>query len=671
MKAKDVKAGRVYEARVGGNLVPVRLDKVREVTKYRGHGVTDGSAFDVTNLKTGRKTTFRSAAKLRRELTQAQVDVLLGKAPAAKPTNKFTGDASEAKAIVDRIISSRPESATTTAPSSPSSPPHVIVEAMAGTGKTTTLVAGLQVLMGNPPTDAKGRVIVPSPQQYLVWEALKLSEGRVRTVCFAAFNRSIKLELDLRVPRGCEAKTVNGLGYGAVRKRWRLMDGDAGVNKFRTRDLTAELMGRPGESKELRRELPVVMGAVETLVNLCKYNLLWGSPEELDHLCDHYRVETSSEGTGESYRNYIYDLVPRVLQRAKEVDRDRCVDFADQVWLPVVMKLNVFRFDLLLVDEAQDLNRCQQELVKMASRRLVLCGDPRQAIYGFAGADARSIANMEKELAATPAGVVKLPLTVTRRCGKAVVAEANKIVTGFEAHESNPDGTVTTALYPTDADESRGTAAVPWEKSYGPTVEEGDMVLCRVNAPLVGQCFRFIRNGKTANIQGRDVGTGLVGTVKQLAGVKGNVGGDDDKDDPQAVAELEAVPVTDLIQRLEEYKDREVAKEQAKKNPSDARLIAVQDKYECLLCFTAEAKTAMDVVRKILAIFTDDRRQRCIRLSSIHKAKGLEADRVFLLQPPKCGVPHPMARSKWQIEQEWNLKYVAVTRAIKELVYVS
>jgi superfamily I DNA/RNA helicase len=55
-------------------------------------------------------------------------------------------------------------------------------------------------------------------------------------------------------------------------------------------------------------------------------------------------------------------------------------------------------------------------------------------------------------------------------------------------------------------------------------------------------------------------------------------------------------------------------------------------------------------------------------LSSIHRAKGLEAKRVFILRSDL--LPHPMAKSEWAKGQEKNLSYVAKTRAIETLVYV-
>lgn len=56
-------------------------------------------------------------------------------------------------------------------------------------------------------------------------------------------------------------------------------------------------------------------------------------------------------------------------------------------------------------------------------------------------------------------------------------------------------------------------------------------------------------------------------------------------------------------------------------------------------------------------------------LSTIHKAKGLENDRVFFLCPEL--IPSRFATQPWQYEQERNLKYVAITRAKRELIYVS
>lgn len=646
MKKNEIKVGGLYTAKINGNLVTVRVDGITEsdvkVKKDWSTRTTNRATppyktvvrYDVTNLTTGRKTVFRSAAKFRREVepTVTARPAGSGGQYESPPTTDCGPLPVVPRGLAEKLA--RTEVVEDTAP-------HLIVEARAGTGKTTTLVEGVKRLMG------VGSTLTPSPQQAMVWDCMELSKGKAKTVCFVAFNRSIAAELKTRVPAGCEAMTMHGLGLRAVRAAFRLFGPDGGVSEWRVRNIIGELVGQ--DIRDFQRANPVLVKAVEELVGLCKMNLSEGTEEQLDQLASHYEVELNGQ------RDRAYELVPRVLERCKQVDRDGCVDYNDMIWLPVVLGLPVRKFDVLLVDEAQDLNRCQQSLAKMAGRRLILCGDPKQAIYGFAGADAESMKRMEQELGQTPRGCVRLPLTVTRRCGKAIVREANKIVPDFEAFDANGEGVIKQARYGTD-DQSK--SAFHPGATYHADCRDGDMVLCRVNAPLVSQCFRFIKAGRKANIQGRDVGKGLITTVKKLAGGEDRLG---------------TCRVEDLIAALGLWLEAEQKKEAAKKFPSEAKMIALQDKHDCLLCFTEGLGTAyaMDVVRKIESVFTDDRSVRGIRLSSIHRAKGLEAERVFLLEPEGASVPHPMAKSKWQLEQELNLRYVALTRAISELVYVS
>jgi len=183
---------------------------------------------------------------------------------------------------------------------------------------------------------------------------------------------------------------------------------------------------------------------------------------------------------------------------------------------------------------------------------------------------------------------------------------------------------------------------------YRSQVQDGDFLLCRCNAPLVSECFKFIKVGRKANIQGRDIGQGLIRTIQKL----------------------KAGTIVDLVSKLDDWYTAETRKENAKRNPSDARLIALQDRKDCLMAFVDGSTTVEQVTSKIEQVFSDNTTGG-IRLSSIHKAKGLEANRVFLLEPKGATVPHPMAKSGWQKQQELNLRYVAITRAIKELVYVS
>lgn len=500
-----------------------------------------------------------------------------------------------------------------------SSAPHLIVEALAGTGKTTTLVEGLKVVQGQSPT------ITPSPQQAAVWDALELSRG-AKSVCFVAFNKSIAAELEKRVPEGCRAMTMHKLGLKAIGYNlgFPKLDEDR-VSKF-----VATLMGKTIYEIRKSAELCVVLNHVERLVALCKLNLV-----ETD--CDDRQKQNNILDLASQYdidlngsAGAVLDLVPRVIERCMEPDGT--IDYNDMVWLPVALNLSVFKNELLLVDESQDLNRCQQELARKAGDRIVLCGDSHQAIYAFAGADSRSLRRMQDTLEGTGRSCEVLPLTVTRRCSKAVVREAQKTVPQFEAHEDNLEGSIRYSTM----------------KTYHNQVEDGDMVICRCTAPLVSQCFRFIKMGRRANIVGRDIGQGLVNLINKM----------------------KSTTIPELLKKLHMWHTKEVQKENAREFPRSSVIINLEDKVGCIETLAEDVDTVTDLILNINRMFTDEHKASEVRLSTIHKAKGLESKNVFLLEPEGATVPHPSARTAEERQQERNLRYVAQTRAIDTLTYV-
>lgn len=528
--------------------------------------------------------------------------------------------------------------------------PHLVITARAGTGKTTTLIEGLKAIQGETSE------FTPSYQQAAIWEEMKKTSSDA-SACFVAFNKSIATELQDRVPEGVSAMTMHSMGCKSLRGQFP----NSKFNKWKTCNIIEHLTDQ--SSREIRKKCPEIIIATQKLVDLVRMNLSDTDKDTLIKLAVHYDIDSNGSA------NKVLELVPQVVEERKDVTRWG-YDFADMIWIPVALDLPVTKYDLLLVDEAQDLNKCQQELAIKAGRRLIFCGDDRQAIYGFCGADSKSLTTLEQQLSSTDFGCVTLPLTVTRRCGKAIVAEAKKIVSDFEVHESNGEGAVKYAHFygkdtTPDFDHGKNEGTIDdlplAKRPYRPQVSEGDMILCRVNAPLVSECFKFLREGRKATIQGRNVAEGLTNTIKKLMSPTGKA-----KDFSDMYCS-----VLDLEVNLDAWKNREFDRENTKKNPNEDKLIRIQDKNNCLICFCEESKTVGDVLKKIEEIFTDNKDNPGIKLSSIHKAKGLEAKRVFLIEPKGATVPHPMAKSDWQKDQEWNLRYVAITRAIEEIVFVS
>jgi DNA helicase-2/ATP-dependent DNA helicase PcrA len=698
MKKEQIKVGGVYRARISGNFVDVRVDDIR--TTRAGYG-REGTHYHVTNLKTNRKCVFRSAAKFRgpaaseRKPKETPTVPVAAQTPATgtvatelKPSeveqrpdptptgNAVAGDDCARTDIAPIATNPSPtnpcpqcgmpdSNGTLCArcqredkPLSPPTPhfgygnsptpriglgaglsqaaaaqaPHVQVQALAGTGKTTTLVEGMRLIKGQTPA------IKPSEQQQAVWDSMQL--GKHDSIRFAAFGKAIATELQDRLTafgldkRGCEASTFHSMGCKTLNKAFGRQDASSAA--WVVKDICAEIMG--GDFRDLRKE-PLklrTINAVNDLVGLCKQNLAETDTDSLDALTSHYDVEL------DGVRAEVYALVPKVLDRCKNPQGK--ITFDDMVWLPVIHGLPLQKADMLLVDEVQDLNRMQQALAMKAGYRIVMVGDEHQAIFGFAGADAESMRRMQAQLNA-----VALPLTVTRRCGRAIVAEANRYVPAFQAHPDNADGEIRQANCADFRKDSKTLR--PGETDYKALVRDGDFVLCRMNAPLVQQCFRFISAGRKANIQGRDVGRGLVTLVEKLC------------------PPTQSASTADLIGRLSDWIAAETAKEGAKRYPSENRLQALHDRHDCLVCFCEGSLTAADVVAKIGSIFTDDRVSPGVKLSSIHRAKGLEADNVFILQTP-YGFPEEKMKP-WERQQNLNLQYVAITRAKKVLTYVT
>jgi superfamily I DNA/RNA helicase len=131
---------------------------------------------------------------------------------------------------------------------------------------------------------------------------------------------------------------------------------------------------------------------------------------------------------------------------------------------------------------------------------------------------------------------------------------------------------------------------------------------------------------------------------------------------------MKANDLDTFLLRLEAYTTREVEKATAKNDPE--KVSKIQDKTDCILCIVEGLpegeRTVLALLDAIDGLFTEVR--NAVILSTIHKAKGLEAERVLWLNSSMC--PSKWARQDWQIQQEFNLCYVATTRAIKELVLI-
>jgi superfamily I DNA/RNA helicase len=291
-----------------------------------------------------------------------------------------------------------------------------------------------------------------------------------------------------------------------------------------------------------------------------------------------------------------------------------------------------------MVDECQDMNKAERGLVLMCRKpntRLISVGDRNQMLYSFAGGDPDSF----NALMSIP-NTKCLPLSISYRCPRNVVDFAKQLVPTIEANEANTiEGKV---VYDVSLDDA----------------EDGDMILCRNNAPLVQVYNEFLKLGKKAYIRGKDIGRNMKNVIKSTKQEKINA---DCKEDGLFVRLYDDVFVT----RNKIMEKSAVDAKTAMKSPIiDAKL----DMIKALEVLSEGLTTTEELMAKIDEIFPKRDRKDGISLSTVHKAKGLEAKNVYIVC--RSLMPSKSAKKDWEIQQEHNLMYVAYTRAKEKLGFV-
>ena len=485
---------------------------------------------------------------------------------------------------------------------------NMVVVARAGCGKTTTILEGVKR--------------APEARKWVGAFGNKIAR-ELKTKLYGrpyAFGPAEDKRVDAELQRtyGTKIQTFHSLGLGYVFGRW------TGVRIDDSGERALDLAKAVCPSTTPDDILKLVAKLHSKGRDITPHARNW---RELENLAVRHQCEADDDWATEFPTEQLCKWAVAAMERAATV-RPAAIDFADMIFLPVRNGWMRPRFDLMVADECQDLTTAQLELALGSvapGGRICLVGDDRQAIYAFRGADVDSLSRLKAQLNANELG-----LKTTYRCGRTIVAVATEMVPDFVAGPNNPEGTVG----------SIGEAELLAQVGYG------DFILSRANAPLMPTAIALLRAGRRAKVAGRDIGKGLQALVSKLA--KG--------------AGRDSVP--GFIARLGAWKDRELARAAAIKGEGTRRAKEdfVHDQHDMLLELADGAISVGAVRAAIDALFTDDGLgdAGCVTLSSVHRAKGLEADRVFVLADTL----------RFDDKEEENIRYVAVTRAKRELVFV-
>jgi DNA helicase-2/ATP-dependent DNA helicase PcrA len=461
-----------------------------------------------------------------------------------------------------------------------------VVEAVPGSGKTTTLI--------------KGANYIPN---YL--------HSR-----FLAFNKHIAQQLEHKLPKHIKSGTIHSLGLSSICRRYR---GRPEINPRKYSQLVTTYL------RDRKIYDPIARQQLTELVKFTQLTLTDPSDKlALKQLSHHFGLGTSDNWDG--VQRLVFDILSYGIDIARQ-----SVSYDDMVWLPNILNFPAGNYDFLCVDEAQDLNKAQLELVlkaQAAGARGIYVGDKHQAIMGFAASDHRSISNIiERTFAIT------LPLSICYRCPTSHIELANKIYPVIQPRTKPHKGTISHI----------SIAEIP------ALVRGEDLIICRCFYPLIRTYFNLLKAGIPALIRNRDISSQLLNLLDRIVGL-----------DEQSYSTDEFTKI------LTQWYESQKAAMKADEVPIMV-IVGLHDRIQTLNAIyeggnctnTAELKEAIDNLSKPT--------RNAVNLTTIHGAKGLEAERVFHIKPDL--VPHPKAEKDWEQEQERNLQFVALTRAKQDLFF--
>ena len=297
--------------------------------------------------------------------------------------------------------------------------------------------------------------------------------------------------------------------------------------------------------------------------------------------------------------DYVLDLIDAILLLSIRSAYTGQIDFNDQIYMPALFGGTLPRYPLVLIDEAQDLNPVNHELLrKLAKGRCIAVGDSWQSIFAFRGAVQEGMSKLQGQFK-----MEQFDLTVSFRCPSVIVQNAHWRVPHLKWFREG--GHV----------ERLASISIT-------SIPDNTTIICRNNAPLFKLALQLLANKRGVSVAGSDLGPRIVGIMKKLGPDK--------------------MPKAELEDEIETWRFEKIEKQSK----------SADDMADCMRVFASFGTTLGQAIAYADYLF---KQTGTIQLLTGHKAKGLEFETVFHLDP-------------WLIKdcngsQEKNLRYVIQTRA--------
>jgi hypothetical protein len=453
-----------------------------------------------------------------------------------------------------------------------------------------------------------------------------LTQSNHKNILMLAFNKAIADELSGRVPRGVQAKTVHSLGFSVLRNNFTKVIPDQWVVYQYIMNHKIKEWTSDWNEDQMKKVKGYVMGIKEIVdfyrIALCNNFLEFRefmSKQGKNHHteADFLRAMEVLNELNDGYR----------VSKKKGLPID--IDFIGMLYLPIYLKLRFPKFREVFTDESQDFSNLMWSIAQkcVSSRgRLVMVGDSSQSIYSFTG----SSPEIFLDKISGSGNTITKSLPVSYRCSKSVCEEAanycdNEII----PFEGNPEGNVGEANF-----------------EYA---EWGDFVLCRTNKPLMAAYYTLLGQGTKCYIKDKDLGETLMNEIKPF--IKQPCMGSYKSHVQTEIAKL----ISKMIEKGVENPEK------------TSKYREYKEKTDLVMYLGAINDDNPKKTFKSLQEMFKDKAEKGVALMTIHKSKGLEAGTVFLICPEL--IPSKFATTPEMLQQERNLMFVAITRAINNFFY--
>ena len=569
---------------------------------------------------------------------------------------------------------------------------NILVDAKAGSGKTSTLI--------------------------LISEAIQKQGNKC---LFLAFNKHIVEELKGKMDTtDCAVKTIHSLGYSYLRSFLYRQYGqhykmDLDENKLR--EIVKHKFEEDGYQQsviehnidktgtELKDFIRTLISETCHLINFCRFHMTnYHEQDKVRKLALSCCRTIIEENIGfDNYPTLVESVIDKLkndFENPEIIDGlpTYKVDFTDMIYFPVYYKMippwSIREYlDYVLIDECQDLSELQQEFLKTLGNnsRFIFVGDEKQAIYGFAGADTKSIFKLTQRY-----DLEQLPLNICYRCPKKVIKLVQQeVLPTIEYNKERPDV---------------GEVHYIERSEIIKNLEKNDVIITRRNSDLLRLFIDLsVKKKIQVRLLNKDLVNNVTNTLTRIVNSyieKYNKGLNIEKELFEWMAEkgipkqvlkqtnLDKDVEDKIIQLMKDRKNKSITKQKHtvdylikcmteyktqgnynQKNMETGELDELTAYYHIVESFIdmfkqkVNALTVKDLITFIENFLSLNENKEVPTLSTIHKMKGGEADNIFIYDYPRFPYKYNNMSEDDQ-QQEVNLQYVALTRAKKKLYLV-